>query len=226
MCARGFDNLVNQREILRRFIDEIELFNDAYGLVKVSNRDELIRKHILDSLAPLEIIERLLGLGEIPQKSFPKIADAGSGAGLPGIPLAVCMTQAEFTLIERMGRRAGFLQNCVAMLGLSNVSVEETEIEKAAPGRFDVIVFRAFRPLTPDILNSLFRLLNPRGFLAAWKGRLDHSRDEMINAEKNMPGLKWEILPVNVPFLEEQRHLTVIGAPTKIGAPISVSASY
>ena len=214
--------------LLRKYIEEIELFNEAYGLVKVIDRRELIVKHILDSLAPLGMIFKSLpdfnnrqtsgqfsgnagsvdSTGIVP-KSL-EIADAGSGAGLPGIPLAICLPETEFTLIERMGRRAGFLRNCIAVLGISNIRVEEKEMEKAIPGRFDLAVFRAFRPLEPVILKGLFRLLKPGGFLAAWKGRIESSREEMLKAEKSFPGLKWEIQPVTVPFLEEERCLTFI----------------
>jgi 16S rRNA (guanine527-N7)-methyltransferase len=198
--------------LLRRYIEEIELFNEAYGLVKVNDRSELIVKHILDSLAPLGIITQLLG----DRSGLVKIADVGSGAGLPGLPLAICLPHAEFTLIERMGRRAGFLRNCIAVLGIGNVQVEEKEMEKAAAEGFDLVVFRAFRPLEPAILKALLRLLKPGGFLAAWKGRLENSRDEMLAVEKSFSGLangkavEWEIQPLTVPFLKEERHLTVI----------------
>lgn len=195
--------------LLQKYIEEIELFNPAYGLVKVKDRRELIVKHILDSLTPLEIIKQLL---DDKQGSI-EIADAGSGAGLPGIPLSFCLPQAEFTLIERMGRRAGFLRDCTAVLGIKNTRIEETDMEKAAEGRFDTTVFRAFRPLEPAILKGLLRLLKPQGFLAAWKGRLENAREEMLSAVKTFPQLKWEIFPVAVPFLEEERCLVIIAEP-------------
>ncbi|MDR2054179.1 MAG: class I SAM-dependent methyltransferase, partial [Treponema sp.] len=112
--------------LLEKYIAEIELFNEAYGLVSARGRGELVTRHILDSLAPLGIIARALAGIEAPA-----IADAGSGAGLPGIPLAICLPSARVTLIERMGRRAGFLRNTLAILGLPGLDVEEREIEKA-----------------------------------------------------------------------------------------------
>ena len=201
--------------LLQKYIEEIELFNEAYGLVKVTDRRELIIKHVLDSLAPLKTLIRLRenNSGVSSNLRFAeawRIADVGSGAGFPGIPLAICLPKAEFTLIERMEKRAGFLRDCIAVLGIGNVTVEEIEMEKAAPGRFDMAVFRAFRPLEPRILKGLLRLLKPGGFLAAWKGRLENSREEMTAAERSFPGLQWEIHPITVPFLEEERHLTVI----------------
>ena len=192
--------------LLQKYLEEIDLFNEAYGLVKVKDRRELIIKHIFDSLSPLSIITTLLAN----RPTVWQIADVGSGAGFPGIPLAICLPSAQFTLIERMGRRSGFLRDCIAVLGITNVQVDEKEMEKAAPGSYDTAVFRAFRPLEPVILKGLLRLLKPGGFLAAWKGRFENSREEMMAVEKSLPGLKWEILPLVVPFLEEERHLTII----------------
>jgi 16S rRNA (guanine527-N7)-methyltransferase len=207
--------------LLSGYIDEIELFNPAYGLVKVRDRRELIVKHILDSLAPAGYIRGLSEKAPRGAETGARIADAGSGAGLPGIPLAVCMPDAEFTLIERMGRRAGFLLNTAAALGLPNVRVEEAEMEKLAAKTagargFDIIVFRAFRPLEPAILKGLFRLLAPGGALAAYKGRRETAEAEMARAAaaaekgKGPSAGRWEILPLEVPFLDEERHLLVI----------------
>ena len=83
-------------------------------------------------------------------------------------------------------------------------------MEKAVIGRFDLLVFRAFKPLEPNILKSLLRLLKPEGFLAAWKGRIDKCREEILKEEKSLPEIQWEIHPLNVPFLNEERHLLVI----------------
>ncbi|MDR1898587.1 MAG: 16S rRNA (guanine(527)-N(7))-methyltransferase RsmG [Treponema sp.] len=201
--------------LLNRYIEEIELFNPAYGLAAVSGRRELVVKHILDSLAPLSVICRLPGMnGAAPPAQTaarPRIADVGSGAGLPGIPLAIVLSGGDFTLIERTGRRAGFLRNVQAVLGLANVWVEEEEMRRALPGRFDLAAFRAFRPLERDTLKSLFRLLRPGGVLAAYKGRREKIEAEMAAAEPSTGG--WEILPVRVPFLEEERHLALIRPP-------------
>jgi 16S rRNA (guanine527-N7)-methyltransferase len=122
------------------------------------------------------------------------------------------MPGTRFTLIERMGRRAGFLRDCAAVLGLENVAVEEAETEKAAPGRFNLVVFRAFRPLEQPVLKMLFRLTAPGGVLAAYKGRKQAVEHEMAVAEKNAPEIagRWEAVPLEVPFLEEERHLVII----------------
>ncbi|GHU71847.1 ribosomal RNA small subunit methyltransferase G [Spirochaetia bacterium] len=198
-------------DLLEKYIAEIELFNPAYGLVGAREHRELVTKHILDSLAPLHIILRLLEKqGTLHRNAVTplSIADAGSGAGLPGIPLAIVLPDLSFILIERMGRRAGFLRNTIAVLGLSNVTVEEGEMEKQTPERFNIITFRAFRPLEEPLLKGLFRLLAPGGVLAAYKGRMEAIQTEMEAAEKYTG--KWEALPCPVPGLNEERHLLII----------------
>jgi 16S rRNA (guanine527-N7)-methyltransferase len=173
--------------------------------VGTNNRRELITKHILDSLAPLGIIYRLMINGGVP-----RIADVGSGAGLPGIPLALALPKCEFTLIERMGRRAGFLWNTKAALHLSNVTVEEGEIEKTT-GVFRLVIFRAFKPLEPKLLKALFSICKDGGFIAAYKGRREKIEQEMAPLEKLLdPSFTWEAVPYEVPFLDEERHLLII----------------
>jgi len=192
--------------LLSRYIKEIELFNPAYGLVGAKDSEELVIKHILDSLAPLGIISRLIT--EVCAAGTPQIADAGSGAGLPGIPLAITLPDCQFTLIERMGRRAGFLWNTKAALGLSNVTVEEGELEKTAGGRFSLVTFRAFKPLEPKLLKTLFNACAEGGVIAAYKGRREKIEQEISLLKNNR--CICEALPYSVPFLDEERHLLII----------------
>ncbi|MDR0402815.1 MAG: 16S rRNA (guanine(527)-N(7))-methyltransferase RsmG [Treponema sp.] len=202
--------------LLDKYMDEIEALNPSRGLVKVSGREELVVKHILDSLAPLGHIVRLSGVPAAGGPAFLRpefrIADAGSGAGLPGIPLAICLPGARISLIERAARRADFLRNAAAVLGLSNVTVEETEMEKAPPGRFDLVVFRAFRPLEQAVLKGLFRLLAPGGRLAAYKGTREKTEKEIAG----LPPERREIYPLFVPFLNGERHFVVLGVPFSV----------
>lgn len=207
------DKKIQLQEKLEAYVRELELFNPAYGLVGTESHEELIIKHILDSLAPLGHIMLALQIEPAQnQKASPRptpaIADAGTGAGLPGLPLACALPNAHFTLIERMGRRIGFLQNTLAVLGLGNVRLEQADIEKARSGPFDLITFRAFRPLEPALLKALLRLLTPGGKLAAYKGRLEKIQEEMAPIESLITD--WEALPVQVPFLNEERHLVII----------------
>jgi 16S rRNA (guanine527-N7)-methyltransferase len=198
--------------LLSKYIAEIELFNPAYGLVGTNDRQELVLRHILDSLAPLGLISRLLQ-----GKENPQIADVGSGAGLPGIPLAIALPQAHFTLIERSGRRAGFLRNTLSQLALPNVTVEEAEMEKfAGRGRFALLTFRAFKPLEPKLLKRLLRLCADGGVIAAYKGRRSKTEEEMAALEKALrekgtePPFTWELIPCPTPLLDEERHILLL----------------
>jgi len=198
--------------LLDRYIKEIETFNPAYGLVGSKDSKELTIKHILDSLAPLGIISRLTKESQTDREpkdkgGYTKIADAGSGAGLPGIPLAIALPECGFTLIERMGRRAGFLFGTKAALALSNVDIEESELEKCT-AQFDLITFRAFKPLEPKLLKTLLKLLAPGGIIAAYKGRREKIEAEMASLQGERP--VWETIPCTVPFLEEERNLLVL----------------
>jgi 16S rRNA (guanine527-N7)-methyltransferase len=220
------DRLITPRydeifSLLVKYITEIELYNPALSLVGTSDRDTLIVRHILDSLAPLsqlvkhmsqfEHVSQFKHMSQFDDKTL-KIADVGSGAGLPGIPLAIVMPHIEFVLIERMGRRAGFLRNTLTGLGLSNVSVEEAEMEKTQRGRFALVTFRAFRPLEPKMFKTLFRLCGEGGTLAAYKGRREKIEAEVAALETALPNIAgcWEIIPCPVPFLDEERHLLII----------------
>jgi 16S rRNA (guanine527-N7)-methyltransferase len=215
--AAGLRGIDDTESLLNRFCDEIALFNPAYGLVSVKDRDELVVKHILDSLAPVVKIKQLVDSGF---DQHPLIADVGSGAGLPGIPLAIALPGVSVSLIERMGRRAGFLRNTQAVLRLPNIEVLETEVEKAPSGIADVVCFRAFRPLTTVILAHLFRILKKDAYIAAYKGRLDSINMEMhsISSFLRRQNAEWEAIPCPVPFLNDERHLLLIhsAGPRKV----------
>jgi len=194
--------------MLAAYIAEIMTHNPVLSLVGTNDPKELVIRHVLDSLAPLGLLARKCDLS--------RIADVGSGAGLPGIPLAIALPDSEFTLIERKGRRSGFLRNTLAALGannrngLSRIRVEEQEMEKVKPRRFTTVTFRAFKPLEPGILKKLFRLCAEGGVLAAYKGRRSKIEAEMAGLEQPSQTIRWELIPCAVPMLDEERHLLLI----------------
>ncbi len=207
--VRGIASLV---PLVEKYLKELELFNAAFDLVGADNRSDLVVRHVLDSLAPWKETASLLAAasGTPDQPRAPRAADAGSGAGFPGIPLAIAFPEVSFTLIERMSKRCAFLENCAAMLRLANVTVMNREVEKAPPEAFDVVAFRAFRPLDAAMTKTLLKLLaKPQGRLAAWKAREAKIREEMGGIETLVGG--YEVLPLSVPFLDaEERNLVVI----------------
>jgi len=196
--------------ILLRYIREIETFNAAFNLIKIQNTEELIIKHILDCLAPWKVLAKRIDAYE--RLGRCAVADVGSGAGLPGIPLACLFLmrnpRVEFTLIERMHKRCAVLENVQALLGLKNTHILECEAEKAPADAFDIAVFRAFRPLDHAMLVTLQRRIRATGILAAYKGKQAAITEELHALGDRMP--EYQVIPVTVPFYEAERNLVII----------------
>ena len=197
--------------LMEKYANEILLFNNAYNLVKASERDEIFVRHILDSLSAAQEICRLAKKVSVENEKI-TIADIGSGGGLPGIPLAAALPQFDFVLVERMSKRCAFLENVRALLGLENVRIENSELEKIPPESFEIATFRAFRPLEKKMLASLLAVLKKGGALAAYKAKKKNIVEEMRLANCDA----YNVIPLNVPFLtdsdaeERERNLLVI----------------
>ena len=213
----GLDNTARATLVskMEQYIKEIILFNSAYNLTNTSDHDELVVRHILDSLAGYEIIKKLLEqrVGVNPLI----VGDIGSGGGLPGIPLAAAFLCAggsgastlQFKLVERMAKRCSFLENCCALLGLKNVEVQNLEAERVPAESFDLITFRAFRPLDEKMTKTLLRMVKKGGVLCAYKAKSDNIKEEM-DGIKNLVS-EYEVLPLKVPGLEDsERNMVVI----------------
>lgn len=138
-----------------------------------------------------------------------KIADIGSGGGLPGIPLALFLPQFDFVLVERMDKRCAFLENEKAILGLKNVSVLKTEAERIPQESFDFVTFRAFRPLDKKMIQTLLSITKKGGIIAAYKAKLENIKEEMNGIRNFVPDYK--VFPLEVPFMDSrERNLVVI----------------
>lgn len=212
----GLESPEGALERLARYGEEIELWNPTYGLVSAEGR-ELVVKHLLDSLAPLRALKSLgesIVAARGPEAGPVRLADVGTGAGLPGIPLSIFLPDWSFSLVDRMGKRLRFLENEQALLGLRNVELVESEAERAK-GPFDLVSFRAFRPFSEvKLFRALARSLVPGGAFAAWKGRLDSTRGELATLSSDpilgTAAAAAEIKPVKVPFLDDERCLAVL----------------
>jgi 16S rRNA (guanine527-N7)-methyltransferase len=193
----GLSYTAEQLDKIQRYLDEVEFWNREVNLVRAHTRDELVVKHVLDSLAGLEVFRDLAPA---------TLADAGSGAGLPGIPLAIFLQEVEMTLIERSSRKAAFLRTVKALLSLTSVTVIQAEIGTVGQ-RFDLVTARAFRNIT-EVIIPLTSLVAPKGELILYKGKKETIEQEMRAVEDRL--VRWQLIPVEVPFLQEERNLVRI----------------
>jgi len=190
---------------VRIFLDELERWNRRYGLVarrdpkdRRIDRRRLIVRHVLDSLAAWPTLKALAQRRQV--------ADVGSGAGFPGIPLALFLPDSRFTLLEPSAKKAAFLRNAAILANLENVEVAETRLEEMQR-RFDLVVFRAFSPLS-RALADLQRILEPNGAIIAYKGKRTRVLEELVDSGLDLKTL--EIVAVQVPFLDEERNLVIV----------------
>ena len=210
-------------ELLNIYMRELKMFNASFNLVKVKDDEELIVSHVLDSLSAWRFFYNEIKNTEskndnetlIRKEPF-YIADAGTGAGFPGVPLAALFISlgnldVKLSLIERMQKRCTFLENIKAVLQLKNTEIIESEAEKAPQNKFDIVTCRAFRTLDKHILTTLLNLAKPKGKLFLYK-----AMEEKINEETELikkEGLNYKIEKLDVPFLKKERHLLIIEKP-------------
>ena len=190
-------------ERLLDYVDLLARWNSAYNLTAVRDPFEMVTRHLLDSLAVANLIR-----GE-------RVVDLGSGAGLPGIPLALAAADLgapnrKFLLVDSNGKKARFLRAAVRELALGNVNVAESRVE-AVQGEFDCVTSRAFATLA-DMLGWGGHLLAADGVWLALKGRVEPAELAAIPARFQVD----EVRPLQVPGLEAGRCAVII---TRHAAP-------
>ncbi len=195
VAGAGELELMLTAEQSERLIDYLELlarWNLTYNLTAVRDPDEMITRHLLDSLAI------------VPQVHGTSLIDLGTGAGLPGIPLAILDPGRAVTLVDSNGKKTRFLREAVRVLGLANVRIENARAEDLH-GQYDCVVARAFASLA-DLLRVGGHLLAPDGVCLAMKGLLD--KDEVLGLPAGF-AIR-EVVPLHVPGLGAARHVVVI----------------
>jgi 16S rRNA (guanine527-N7)-methyltransferase len=187
---------------LGRFLDELERWNPRFGFVKAGSRDELVVKHVLDSLSAWKLVRDEAG-------GAGAVLDVGSGAGLPGIPLAISLPQISFTLLERSEKKASFLRTCKALLELRRVQIIQGGFASAVAA-FDVVTFRAVAPLSRFLSDAGEGHLRFR-VVVAYKGRIERAQSELEDVRRSVgKPFSAEVVPVTVPFLDEERCIVVV----------------
>lgn len=188
----------------RQLLDYLALlkkWNAAYNLTAIRDERGMLTQHLLDSLSVLPALSTL----EKSVLAGRRWVDVGSGAGLPGIPLAIACPQWSMTLIEAVDKKTAFQRQARIALGLANLQIVGGRVEAQPAGLFDAVISRAFAELA-DFARLAGHLLAPDGALYAMKGRADAA--EM--ARLPPPWRIAECLPLRVPGLEAARHLLVL----------------
>ncbi len=185
---------------LQQYLDELEKWNRAYNLTAIRDRDEMVVRHVLDSLAVLPTFAPDLERSEL------RLLDVGSGGGMPGLLLAIVRPHWRVTVLDGNGKKARFLRHAVRALALSNVEVAEARVEDwQSPQPFDFIISRAFAALA-DFVSLSGHLLAADGRWLAMKGKVAPAELEALPE-----GLVIEAIhPLEVPGLHEARSLVVV----------------
>ena len=196
-------------ESLLRLVDELEAGNAQFNLTAIRDRLGMLRKHVLDSLS---LQPYLRGV---------RIADIGTGAGFPGLPLAIVNPQRRFTLVEATGKKARFVVQTAERLGCVNVQVEHARAENYRPFElFDTVVARA--------LSSLADFAAYAGHLCARDGRLLAMKGKRPDEEMAALPKSFRVLAVHrlkVPGLDDERHLVELSPAKARAAPPKSSRS-
>jgi len=183
-----------QRESLLTYIQLLLKWNKVYNLTAVRDPAQMVVRHLLDSLAIA------------PWCTGQRLIDVGTGAGLPGVPLALLYPQKEIHLLDSNSKKTRFLFQVKTALGLDNISVHHARVESFTPiQRYDAVLSRAFASLL-DMVTGCGHLLSESGQFIAMKGGLCESELASIDAL----GLSTTVHELNVPGLAEQRHLVIL----------------
>ena len=184
-----------QLEKLLKYLELLQRWNKAFNLTAIRDPLQMVRLHLLDSLAIHPYVQGL--------KS---IIDVGTGPGLPGIPLAILNPEINFTLLDSNGKKTRFLFQAINELKLTNASEINHRVEAYQPNQlFDAVISRAFSSIS-DMLNQCDHLVSDQGCFLAMKGKKpDSELSQMTKAYKVV-----EVNEVNVPLVDSERHLIKI----------------
>lgn len=190
----GLELAVEVQQKLLAFIGLLAKWNQSYNLTAVRDPEQMVVRHLLDSLSIL------------PYLDAPRTLDIGTGAGLPGIPLALARPELRFTLLDSNAKKIRFITQAVHELGLNNVEVVHARVEDFAQSeKFPVLVARAFDAI-PDMLVRCRHLAAPGARFFAMKGVYPQEEIAALGDRHPAPQVK----TLTVPGLNAARHLIII----------------
>jgi len=182
------------RNRLLQYLALLEKWNQVYNLTAIRDREKMVSSHLLDCLTV------------IPYTTGARVLDAGSGAGLPGIPIAVARPDIQVALLDSNHKKAAFLRQAVAELQLKNASVVCERVESwRPPEKFDCIISRAFAEIA-EFVALTRHLLAPGGVLAAMKGIYPFEEIERLPSDFRLR----QVHALAVPGLGAERHLVLV----------------
>ncbi|EJY6413008.1 16S rRNA (guanine(527)-N(7))-methyltransferase RsmG [Salmonella enterica] len=194
LADAGISLTDHQKTLLVAYVDMLHKWNKAYNLTSVRDPNEMLVRHILDSIVVAPYLQ-----GQ-------RFIDVGTGPGLPGIPLAIVLPDAHFTLLDSLGKRVRFLRQVQHELKLENITPVQSRVEDyPSEPPFDGVISRAFASLN-DMVSWCHHLPGEKGRFYALKGQLPG--DEIASLPDNFSVESVEKL--HVPQLEGERHLVII----------------
>jgi 16S rRNA (guanine527-N7)-methyltransferase len=190
----GFSLGRGERDKLLQYLALLEKWNQVYNLTAIRDREKMVSGHLLDCLAV------------IPYVTGARVLDAGSGAGFPGIPIALARPGIQVALLDSNHKKAAFLRQAVADLQLNNATVVCERVETWQAGeKFDCIISRAFAEIA-EFIALTGHLLAPGGVFAAMKGVHPYEEIERLPADFRVR----QVHAFAVPGLGAERHLVMI----------------
>ena len=184
---------VNSKQInlLSEYVLLLKKWNKAYNLTSIKNENDMLIKHIMDSLVVSSFLQ-----GE-------NFIDVGTGPGLPGIPLSIINPNRTFFLLDSLGKRTRFLNHVKGTLNIKNINIVQSRVEKFIPDiKFDGVLSRAFTSI-PNMLELCNHLIDTKGFFYALKGNIDEEEVSKIDSSY----IVTDIFPLKVPDLNASRSL-------------------
>jgi len=197
----GLDIAADIQQKLLDYLALMQKWNKVHNLTAVRDAEEMVTLHLLDSLVVLPHVSEL-GISEL---GVSRLLDVGSGAGLPGIPLALCLPDLQVTVMDSNQKKASFMRQAKAELGIKNLEVLCGRVEQLKPAsKFDIVISRAFSDLA--LFMTLTRdLCAKNGSWLAMKGVYPDA--ELAELDLKMQLSPHKIVALEVPELEAQRHL-------------------